>query len=120
MARETDGGDGPDLVDVLLHQDVVIAEAFARNAEHERYVDGWLVPTIARRRAEFDRLNRKLEALQSNQRREREIADQIGQLRADLQSARAESDALRRSMSWRLTAPLRSLVAWFPRFRGRQ
>jgi hypothetical protein len=119
MTEGSDGARSSDLIETLLKDDAVIADLLTANDERERYVDGWLVPTVARRRVERDHLSRKLEALNSAQQRQREVAARLVGVEADLQSARAEVDALRRSLSWRITAPVRAVYGWFLMLRGR-
>jgi hypothetical protein len=70
----------------------------------------WFAPELARRRAEAVELRRKLEEIRE-QRRLREHADQLQRSLEGLQraheNARNEIVALRSSLSWRVTRPLR-------------
>ena len=95
------------LFDVLLHQDEDTAALLRRNDERERYIATDLAPSVAARRAELQELRAKLAAAP----RARTAADdpRIAELEAALRSVAAEAHALRGSMSWKITAPLRSI-----------
>lgn len=97
------------LFDVLLHQDAETAALLRRNDEIERYIASELEPTIALRREELGSLKSRLAQPGSGRRDELEAA---------LHAASAEVIALRTSLSWRLTAPLREAYGWWLRWRS--
>ncbi|HMD37382.1 MAG TPA: glycosyltransferase [Vicinamibacterales bacterium] len=94
------------LFDVLLHQDEDTAALLRRNDELERYVATDLAPSVAARRAELQELRAKLAAAAPVP-----AADdaRVADLEAALRIVAAEANALRGSMSWKITAPLRSI-----------
>jgi hypothetical protein len=114
------------LLDVLLHQDAETAAILRRNDEIERYIATELEPTVAARREELANLRSRLASIESEiQRRvrpqpnlETEAAVRIRDLEAALRATSAEVTALRTSMSWRVTAPLRDVYGWWLRRRG--
>jgi glycosyltransferase involved in cell wall biosynthesis len=75
--------------------------------EHER----WLGPELARHREHAARLREKLERP--------DLAARLRETEAALAAAREEVAALRRSASWRVTAPLRRAYDAWRRIRGR-
>jgi glycosyltransferase involved in cell wall biosynthesis len=112
------------LIDVLLRKEADAADVLRANDELERQIDTALLPTIARRREELENLRRKLregEAARELAVEHSRMAARIDELervsRADrvqlqeltvaLTAASAEAAGLRRSRSWKLTAPLR-------------
>ncbi len=109
------------LVDVLLRKEADIAALLRANDELERQIETRLFPEVSRRRAERDALLQKLRA--ANERRDEPRAapleTRVGQLEAALHRAEEEVRALRESMSWRVTAPLRTAYAWLLRAGGR-
>jgi glycosyltransferase involved in cell wall biosynthesis len=100
------------LVDVLLHQDTETAAMLRRNDEVERYIATELEPTVAARQAELTALNSRLAALSLP-----DDSAPTRELETALSEAAAEVRALRTSMSWRLTAPLRRAYDWWLRAR---
>ena len=106
------------LLDVLLWKDERIAALQDESAQEERRLAHAVEPAIAARRAE-------LEVLRSGSSSERAtpastandtLTSEMRALRSELAGCRTEVTALRQSMSWRLTAPLRSVYGLlFPR-----
>jgi glycosyltransferase involved in cell wall biosynthesis len=90
------------LTEVLLHQDRDTAELLRRNDELEQCIAAELEPELAGRREELARLRSRLEQ-----------SDRLVRLESALAAASNEVSALRSSMSWRVTAPLRQVYGWF-------
>ena len=107
------------LVDVLLHQDTETAAMLRRNDEIERYIATELDPAVAARREELAALRLRLASLESLDSLEsRESQERIRDLESALGAASAEVTALRTSMSWRMTGPLRTVYEqWLRRRR---
>jgi glycosyltransferase involved in cell wall biosynthesis len=84
--------------DVLLHQDDRTAALLRDNDRLERHIASDLEPAVNQRRQELAALQARLAA-----------GPQVESLEAALQTATAEVAALRTSMSWRVTAPLRAI-----------
>ncbi len=119
------------LVDVLLHQDAETAALLRRNDEIERHLTSDLEPAIALRRDELAALRARLGEATAESASEPpapapaasaklaspEVA-RIHELEAALGAASTEVEALRRSMSWRITGPLRQAYGWCLRRRG--
>jgi glycosyltransferase involved in cell wall biosynthesis len=105
------------LTDVLLHQDEETAELLRANDELERYISSELEPALASRRKELETLRARLpqdrpSGVQSD-------ADaRIRELEGALRATAAEVSALRASMSWQITRPLREVYGWLLRRRG--
>ena len=93
------------LLDVLQEQDRQTSTLLRRNDSTERYLASELEPALAARRDEIVRLRRRVEGLVDKDER-------IAQLQTALQAAAAEAAALRNSLSWRATAPLRRIYDW--------
>jgi GT2 family glycosyltransferase len=104
------------LFDVLLHQDAEIAPLLRRNDELERTIHSELEPAVAARRAELETLRSRLAALASPQ--GAEPSPSKAELASALHAAEQEVAALKASMSWRLTRPLREVYGWWLRRRG--
>jgi glycosyltransferase involved in cell wall biosynthesis len=85
-------------LDVLLHQDDATAALLRRNDRLERHLASDLEPAVSLRRQELAALQSKLTA-----------GSRIEDLDAALRATTAEVAALRTSMSWRVTAPLRAI-----------
>jgi glycosyltransferase involved in cell wall biosynthesis len=95
------------LFDVLLNQDEETAALLRRNDEHERYIATDLAPSVAARRTELAELRAKLAAPEPAA---SAAADaRVAELETALGTVAAEADRLRASMSWKITAPLRSI-----------
>ena len=108
------------LLDVLLHQDAETAPLLRRNDHLERYIGSQLEPAVNLRRLELARVQARLAAAApvAETSSTPEIAAHAGALEAALQSTAAEVTALRASMSWRVTAPLRTIYGWWLRSRA--
>jgi hypothetical protein len=103
------------LIDVLLHQDVETATLLRQNDEKERYLASELEPAVASRREELALLRSRLGSLEP---RDTPLEpSRTRDLEAALDAAAAEVMALRTSMSWRITSPLRTLYGWWLRQR---
>jgi glycosyltransferase involved in cell wall biosynthesis len=85
-------------LDVLLHQDEATATLLRRNDRLERHLASDLEPAVGLRRQELATLQAKLTA-----------GSRAEKLEAALRATTAEVAALRSSMSWRVTAPLRAI-----------
>jgi glycosyltransferase involved in cell wall biosynthesis len=102
------------LNDVLRHQDAETAELLRANDELERYMTSELEPAITSRRKELETLRARLPKPRTDD--EPSSADaRIYELEAALQASAAEVAALRTSMSWRMTRPLRRVYGWLLR-----
>ena len=103
---------------VLIRKEERIAALLRANREIEMQLDAELVPTIHRRRAERDELRARLAAHQPADHHPIPAAPPADwtALVQECRRAREEVAALRTSVSWRLTAPLRqaydALLAW--------
>lgn len=107
------------LVDVLLHQDSETATLLRRNDELERKLTSELEPEVALRREELATLRLRLAAAQSRPAEDAlAMAQRVIDVEAALQAASAEVTALRTSMSWRITGPLRQAYERWLRWRG--
>jgi GT2 family glycosyltransferase len=112
------------LFDVLLHQDAETSALLRQNDEIERYITSELEPAVALRREELATLRSRLASLESKtstadgDTSSSPMAQRILELEASLRAASAEVTALRTSMSWRITGPLRDAYGWWLRWRG--
>jgi glycosyltransferase involved in cell wall biosynthesis len=109
------------LLDVLLHQDEETAALLRRNDEIERYLASELEPSVAARREELAHLRSRLEATSPTPGHGAPAADpaqRVADLEAALRATSAEVTALRTSMSWRMTGPLRAIYGAWLRWRG--
>jgi GT2 family glycosyltransferase len=97
------------LLDVLLHQDSETAALLRRNDEIERYIATELEPAVAARREELAALQSRLALIGQD--------DRTRDLEGALAAAAAEVSALRSSMSWRITEPLRRVYEQWLRLR---
>lgn len=105
------------LIDVLLRQDDETAELLRANDELERYISSELEPALASRRKELETLRARIPdhrpaGAQSN------AETRIRELEEALRAAIGEVSALRASMSWQITRPLRDIYGWLRRRRG--
>lgn len=115
---EHQAGDEPDVRQALLQQGVASREQSAATDALVQEIE-WLSGAVRRRREELNRLQRRLRALEEQDQTaarladlERQLADhrqEVDGLRAALEHAQREVSMLRRSWSWRLTAPLRAV-----------
>jgi glycosyltransferase involved in cell wall biosynthesis len=109
------------LIDVFLHQDTETSALLRQNDEIERYIASELEPAVALRREELAALQSRLASATSRAEGETlspPTAHRILDLEAALGAASAEVTALRTSMSWRITGPLREAYGWWRRRRG--
>jgi len=105
------------LTDVLLHQDEETAELLRANDELERYISSELEPAIASRRKELETLRARVP--QDRPGDVQSDADaRIRELEGALRATAAEVSALRASMSWQITRPLRDVYGWLLRRRA--
>lgn len=109
------------LIDVFLHQDAATAALLRQNDELERYIASDLEPWVALRRQELESLRLRLASsiAEAGGEASADAARRIRELDAALQASSAEVAALRTSMSWRLTAPLRDVYGWWLRRRAK-
>jgi len=94
-------------VDVLLRQDDATAALLRHNDRLERHIASDLEPAVNLRREELIALQARLAA-----------SSRSGDLEAALRATSDEVEALRASMSWRVTAPLRSMYGWWLNWRA--
>jgi glycosyltransferase involved in cell wall biosynthesis len=109
------------LSNVLLYQDTETAGFLRRNDELERYIGTELEPFVAAQREELARLRARLstatttaDGITPNE----ATAARIRELETTLHAVANDAQALRSSMSWRVTAPLRDVYGWWLRWRG--
>jgi glycosyltransferase involved in cell wall biosynthesis len=102
------------LVDVLLHQDAETAALLRHNDHKERYIASELEPAIAARREELASLEERL----ASARAPVGNAQRVTELESALRATATEVKALRASMSWRITRPLRDAYGWWLKWRG--
>jgi len=111
---------------VLRRQDDESAALLRHNDELERLIGSDLEPAVAARREELRQLRERLVLRHARDERVDEpdrpgiaAAARIHELESTLHIVAEEAAALRNSMSWRLTAPLRDAYGWWRRQRGR-
>jgi glycosyltransferase involved in cell wall biosynthesis len=105
------------LNDMLRQQDAETAELLRANDELERYMTSELEPAIASRRKELETLRARVPKPRTDDGPSNADA-RIRELETALCVSAAEVAALRTSMSWRLTRPLRSVYGWLLRRNG--
>lgn len=89
-----------------------------RNDEIERYIATELEPAVAARQEELATLRSRLASLGSLASLDPpESRERVRDLESALRAASAEVTALRTSMSWRLTGPLRTVYEQWLRWR---
>jgi GT2 family glycosyltransferase len=108
------------LLPVLLRREAESCELLRQTYALDREIDGWLVPVIARRRDELARLQKKLAKAQEQQQAAGQVsvlqaeaaqqAQRAQDLARELANVELEVAALRQSISWRLTSPLRTTL----------
>jgi glycosyltransferase involved in cell wall biosynthesis len=116
------------LTAVLCRKQAEIGVLLHANYELERRLYGPLRRDVASRRREAERLQEKLDRLESQAktaphyecivRELEETRRQLEETNVELQKNRAEVCALRVSRSWRLTAPIRAVYDMWLRMRG--
>jgi glycosyltransferase involved in cell wall biosynthesis len=104
------------LTDVLLHQDAETAALLRHNDELERHLTSELEPAIAARQSELAVLRSRLASMDATPRGA--LEQRLHELESALERTSAEATALRRSMSWRVTAPLRGVYGRWLRWKG--
>jgi glycosyltransferase involved in cell wall biosynthesis len=111
------------LSDMLVHQDVETAALLRRNDQMERYLTSELTPAVAWRREELAALRLRLASMKPD---ETDVglggprSASVGDLEEALRASSSEVAALRTSMSWRVTVPLRHVYGWWLRVRGQE
>jgi glycosyltransferase involved in cell wall biosynthesis len=100
------------LHDVLLHQDEATSALLRRNDELERYLASHLEPALALRQEELSTLEGKLAGFEKQ-------SQHVTSLQTALSAAEADAASLRTSMSWRVTAPLRTMYGWWLKWADR-
>ena len=96
------------LEDVLLGQDDETAALLRRHDAVERHIGTELEPAVAARREELAALGARLASLDGPL-----PADRVRDVESALATVSAEVAALRASMSWRVTRPLRGAYGWW-------
>jgi glycosyltransferase involved in cell wall biosynthesis len=112
------------LIDVLMYKDRETSALLRRNDDLERYISSEAEPAVEARRLELASLGARLAAIaaaDTDDGRSRDTATRvrIQELETTLQYASADAAALRSSMSWRVTGPLRAVYGQWLRWRGR-
>ena len=100
------------LLEVLEWKDVAICDFLRANRELERNIEIQLVPRLAARRRERTARGQDLESAICAMERDN------ASLREAAAHAHAELDALRASMSWKVTRPARVIYGWLRQNRG--
>jgi glycosyltransferase involved in cell wall biosynthesis len=103
---------------VFHHQDDETSALLRLNDETERYLATELEPAVALRRKELVHLRARLASSAADEDDRRSARDRIRDLEVGLAVTAAEATALRGSMSWRVTAPLRAIYGQWLRWRG--
>jgi glycosyltransferase involved in cell wall biosynthesis len=109
------------LLEVFDHQDTETSALLRLNADTEHYLASELEPAVAMRRQELADLRARLTAAVSAERGRAEQSSAVARadgLEAALASAHDEIAALRNSMSWRLTRPLRAVYGRWLQWKG--
>jgi hypothetical protein len=108
------------LIDVFLHQDTETGELLRRNDELERYIASDLEPWVALRRRELATLRSRLGSAAPQAAGEAASPETVAHIRVEtaLRAASADVTALRTSISWRITGPLRDAYGWWLRRRA--
>jgi glycosyltransferase involved in cell wall biosynthesis len=95
------------LPDLVLRRERTIGDLFGSIQAVEWELDSWLRPAIEERRREVARAREKLAEVLGAEDLQRRAAEA-----SRLPGLEAEVRALRASLSWRITAPLRRLYEW--------
>ncbi len=109
------------LLDVFEHQDTETSALLRLNADTEHYLASELEPAVAARRQEFAGLRARLEAARRDETERADLAsaaERAHDLETALTAAHHEIAALRTSMSWRITRPLRAAYGRWLHWKG--
>lgn len=114
------------LIELLIKKEGLSAGLLKTSYELERDLGAWLVPTVERRRDELARLQARLATIQEREQMNARLAameQEAAAARAGLDALSAAAagaqgavSALRQSLSWRITAPLRAGYDLLQRF----
>ena len=98
------------LLDVLLWKDERIAALHVENVQEADRLTDTVEPAVAARRAELEALRTMSPSATAEPvaTAQNALTSEMRALRSELEGCRTEVTALRRSISWRLTAPLRN------------
>lgn len=106
------------LIDVFRHQDDETSTLLRLNDETERYIATELEPAVTLRRQELAHLRARLASPAAESDEAAAAADRVRDLEAALAATAAEVKALRASVSWRVTSPLRAAYDRWRLWRG--
>ncbi len=109
------------LLDVFEHQDTETSALLRLNADTEHYLASELEPAVALRRQELADLRARLNSAVSAEKERAELSSAAARARGletALTSAHDEIAALRGSMSWRATRPLRAAYGRWLQWKG--
>jgi glycosyltransferase involved in cell wall biosynthesis len=105
-------------LDVFRHQDDETSALLRLNDETEQYLATELEPAVALRRKELVQLRARLALSVADEDDRQSAKDLIRDLEIGLAATATDAAALRNSMSWRVTAPLRAIYGQWLRWRG--
>lgn len=106
------------LIDVFRHQDDETSTLLRLNDETERYIASELEPAVALRREELTHLRGRLAPALVAVPAVSPTTDRSRDLEMALAATAAEVEALRTSLSWRITRPLRTAYGRWLQWRG--
>jgi glycosyltransferase involved in cell wall biosynthesis len=101
------------LTDLTLRRERAIASLLTEIHDLDRDHHGWLVPELARTEEELAALRDKEQRVRADRSRQAEL----DRLQAKVEALDREVQELRRSRSWKATAPLRAVYGWWLRLR---